>query len=64
MNFPEDFLKHAAECERTAKFARDPKSKAEWRQLADRWRRCATTFSRNVEAPNLSRKREGKSAAG
>jgi hypothetical protein len=63
MNLPEEFLKHAAECERSAKFVRDPKSKAEWHRMAERWRRCATTFSRNVETPNLSRKGVGKTAA-
>jgi hypothetical protein len=62
MNVSEEFLKHAEECERTAKFAPDPKSKAEWRQLADRWRRCATTFSRNVEG-TFSRKQEKKTVA-
>ena len=62
MNLFEEFLKHAEECERTARFARDPKSKAEWRQLADRWRRCASTFSRNVET-TLSRRQEKKTVA-
>src|SRR5262249_27305678 len=28
---------HAAECKLTAKLARDPPSKAGWRQMAERW---------------------------
>ena len=30
MHPPEEFLKHAAECQLTAKLARDPASKAAW----------------------------------
>jgi hypothetical protein len=30
MNPPDEFLKHAADCEQMAKFARDPESKATW----------------------------------
>jgi hypothetical protein len=45
MNPPDEFLKHAAECEQMAKFVRDPASKATWSRMADRWRRCAEKFT-------------------
>jgi hypothetical protein len=45
MNPPDEFLKHAADCEQMAKFARDPKSKATWNRMAERWRRCAEKFT-------------------
>jgi hypothetical protein len=38
---PEEFLKHAADCEQMAKFTRDPVSKATWSGMAERWLRCA-----------------------
>ena len=37
----DEFLKHAAECERMAKFARNPASKATWSEMAARWEQCA-----------------------
>lgn len=37
----EVFLERAAECERMAKFTRDPDSKFTWRRMAARWQRCA-----------------------
>ena len=37
----EDFLRHAAECEYMAKFSRDVKNKLVWRDMAERWVRCA-----------------------
>ena len=45
MNPPEEFLKHAAECELMAKFTRDPKNKAAWSRMAERWLRCAELFT-------------------
>jgi hypothetical protein len=44
MNPPEEFLRHAADCERMAKFTRDPASKATWNRMAERWLRCAEVF--------------------
>ena len=44
MNPPEEFLRHAADCERMAKFTRDPASKATWSRMAERWLRCAEVF--------------------
>jgi hypothetical protein len=42
MNPPDEvFLERAAECERMAKFTRDPDSKFIWRRMAARWQRCA-----------------------
>jgi hypothetical protein len=41
MHPPDEFLRHAAECEVMAKFTRDPQSSATWRGMAQRWRRCA-----------------------
>ena len=45
MNPPDEFLKHAADCEQMAKFTRDPESMATWNRMADRWRRCAEIFT-------------------
>jgi hypothetical protein len=45
---PEEFLKHAAECKQTAKFTRDPESKATWNQMADRWVRCAELANQQI----------------
>jgi hypothetical protein len=40
----EEFLKHAAECKRMAKFARAYEDKAAWVRMAERWQRCAESF--------------------
>src|SRR5262245_59099719 len=45
MNPPDELLKHAADCEQMAKFARDAESKATWNRMAERWRRCAEKFT-------------------
>ena len=45
MNPPDEFLKHAADCEQMAKFARDAESKATWYRMAERWRRCVEKFT-------------------
>jgi hypothetical protein len=44
MSPPEEFLRHANDCELMAKHARDPKAKAAWRRMAERWLRCAELF--------------------
>ena len=41
MYLPDEFLRHAADCQRMAKVSRDPTSKATWRQMAQRWVQCA-----------------------
>jgi hypothetical protein len=38
---PDEFLKHADDCQRMAKVARDPTTKATWRQMSQRWVQCA-----------------------
>jgi hypothetical protein len=40
-NPSEHFLRHAAECESMAKFSHDPRNKAVWHGMAERWMRCA-----------------------
>jgi hypothetical protein len=46
MELAQQLLKHAVECEETARFTRDLESKAMWRRMAERWRRCAEVFLR------------------
>jgi hypothetical protein len=41
MDASHGLLKQAAECEQWAKLSLDPKSRADWRSMAERWRRCA-----------------------
>ena len=41
---PEEFLKHAADCEKMARSTRDPRSRATWNRMAERWRQCAERF--------------------
>jgi hypothetical protein len=38
---PDEFLKHADDCQRMAKAARHPATKATWRQMSQRWVQCA-----------------------
>jgi hypothetical protein len=49
MNPSDEFLKHAAECQKMAKFTRDPESKATWSRLAARWIDCAERFKSQSE---------------
>ena len=46
MHAPDEFLRHAAECEEMARFTTDPQSRATWRGMAERWRRCAEQAKR------------------
>jgi hypothetical protein len=50
MNPPDEFLKHAVDCEQMAKFVRDPESRATWNRMAERWRRCAEKFTSESSA--------------
>jgi hypothetical protein len=62
MNPPDEFLKHAADCEQMAKFARDTESKATWNRMAERWRRCAEKFTTESLAAHhamLAKRRQG-----
>jgi len=51
MHPPDEFLKHAAECERMAKLARRSEDRATWQQMAQRWLRCAETFKKESLSP-------------
>ncbi len=42
----EEFLRHAAECKSMARFTHDPENRAAWREMAERWVRCAELASR------------------
>ena len=50
MDPSEEFLKHAADCQKMAKFTRDPESKATWNRMAERWIHCAERFDKQVLA--------------
>ena len=50
MNPSEEFLRHAADCEKMAKFTRDPESKATWTRMAERWLDCAKRFKLQISA--------------
>ena len=50
MNPSEEFLRHAADCQRMAKFTRDRASKATWSRMAERWQHCAEVFDRQRAA--------------
>ena len=60
----DEFLKHADECERMAKFTRDHESMATWNRMAERWRRCAEKFTSQelaVRHPMSVRRRQNGS---
>jgi len=62
MHLNEEFLRHAAECELMAKFARKPEDKVTWSQMAERWVRCAELFAEesSAAAVNARMKLRGK----
>jgi len=66
MNPADEFLKRALDCQRMAKFARDPQSRATWLRMAERWRLCAEKFASNetLAARREPPKRRPMSAAG
>ncbi len=41
----EEFLRHANECRRMAKSIDDPRDRALWMRMAERWNRCAELAS-------------------
>ena len=57
MNPSEEFLRHAADCQRMAKFTRDPTSKVTWSRMAERWMRCAEVFKSQSAAAARPAKR-------
>jgi hypothetical protein len=64
MNPSEEFLRHAADCQRMAKFTRDPTSKQTWSRMAERWIRCAEVFKSQCAAAARPAKRFRPHAAG
>ena len=54
INPPDEFLKHAAECELMARSARKPEDKETWRRMAERWLRCAELFTKESLAALIS----------
>jgi hypothetical protein len=54
MNPADEFLRHAADCERMAKFTRDPQSRATWSRMAERWVLCAERFKQQSLAAHRS----------
>jgi hypothetical protein len=61
MNPSEEFLKHAADCQRMAKFTRDPESKATWNRMAERWLECAERFKRSQASARPAPRRHRRS---
>jgi hypothetical protein len=47
MQTSEVFLNRAIECERLAKSAREPATKATWMRMAERWHHCAEVAVRD-----------------
>ncbi len=58
MNLSEEFRRHAAECGHMANFLRDPKNRAAWNTLAERWLRCAEWYE--GREPLADRKRRAR----
>jgi len=54
MNPSEKFVTFAAECKLMAKFTHTPKDKAIWRQMAERWLRCAELSDQETSAAHYS----------
>ena len=48
---PEDFLKHAAECQYMAKFSKDSENKLTWLRMADRIQ-CAELAKQRNPSPS------------
>jgi hypothetical protein len=63
MNPPDEFLKHAADCQQMAKLTRDPQSRATWNRMAERWMDCAERFKRSYAAARATPKRHRRPAA-
>jgi hypothetical protein len=49
----EEFLRHAAECRRMAKSTNEPRDRAFWVRMAERWNRCAELASCHDPSPQL-----------
>jgi len=59
----EQLLRHATECEEMARFTRDLESRATWRRMAERWRRCAEVFARESAVSRVRAHERRKHAA-
>lgn len=59
----EQFLRHASDCEEMARFTHDLESKATWRRMAERWRRCAEVLGREDAARQERAKQRRKPPA-
>src|SRR5437588_7530995 len=55
MILSEEFLRHANDCEHSAKFARDPMDRATWSRMAERWTRCAKLAREHEQLAYTSR---------
>jgi hypothetical protein len=58
MDIVENFLNHAGECRRMARFTRDRETKAVWSRMADRWVMLAT--KEKVRSQQLSQIRAAR----
>jgi hypothetical protein len=56
----EEFLRHAAECRRTAKSTVDPTDRAFWARMAERWNRCAELASCHDPSSQLRKAKESR----
>ena len=54
MNPSERFVTFAAECEVMAKWAHTPEDKAVWRQMSERWLRCAELCDQETSAAHCT----------
>jgi hypothetical protein len=63
MDPSDEFLKHAADCQRMAKFTRDPESRATWNRMAERWMDCAERFKRDSLIHRSTAKRYRRAVA-
>ncbi len=60
MDLAQEFERHAADCELMAKLTRDGESKAQWRDLAARFRQCA---NKAVQPPGKALSHQHRSKA-
>jgi hypothetical protein len=60
MILAEEFLRHAADCERMAKFTHDHQNKSVWSGMAERWVRCAELAKKHSPAVRSGDKVKGQ----
>jgi hypothetical protein len=54
MDPSEKFVKFAVECERMAKFTHTPEDISLWKQMAQRWIRCAELYDGETSAAHYA----------